>query len=739
MNRRQMLSSGTAALALAASGCATAAKPAPAASPALAPKKDRPVPPAAKKDPKTITQLGRTRTDEYAWMKDDRWQEVLKDPKVLREDVRVHLEAENAYTKGMLAGATAVQDAIFAEMKGRIKEDDSSVPNPDGPWDYYTRFVVGAQHPIYARRPRGKTDGEQIILDVDAQAKGKPFYDVGDAEHAPDHTLYAYAVDDQGSEVWTIHVRDLATGKDLPDPIENCHGSFAWSPDSKWIFWTFRDDNGRPSKIYRRPARGGAKDEVVVYEEKDEGFFTGVGTTASRKWIVIEAGNQEQSEAWLIPAADPTARPRLFAAREPNLRYDLEHWDSRWVIRTNADGAVDWKLMSAAEGATARTSWQTLLPHRPGIFIAGIGAVKDHLIRLERENAMPRLILRDKKGAEFPIAFDEEAYALGLEGGYEWDTTNLRFVYNSMTTPRQWFDYDLAKKTRTLRKTQEIPSGHDPSRYVTRRFFAKGHDGVDIPVTILMRRDAPVDGSAPVLLYGYGSYGYSMEASFSIQRLSLVDRGWIWAIAHVRGGSEKGWGWFQDGRKEKKPNTFRDFVSVADDLVARRLARPRNIVAYGGSAGGLLMGAIANMRPELWGGIIGAVPFVDALNTMSDESLPLTPPEWPEWGNPLTDAAAYDVIASYSPYDNVGEKPYPPILATGGLSDPRVTYWEPAKWVARLRDRAPKAGPYLLKTNMDAGHAGSAGRFDYLKEIAFDYAFALKALGASEAGGPFTD
>jgi oligopeptidase B len=371
------------------------------------------------------------------------------------------------------------------------------------------------------------------------------------------------------------------------------------------------------------------------------------------------------------------------------------------------------------------------------VFLAGIGAVKNYLVRLERANALPRIVVRDAAGVESEIAFDEEAYALGLDGGDEWDTTTLRYVYNSMTTPRQWVDYDLATKARVVRKTQVIPSGHDPAAYVTRRLTAKGHDGAEIPVTVLMRKDTPLDGSAPLLLYGYGSYGIPMDAGFSIQRLSLVDRGWIWAIAHVRGGSDKGWGWFLDGRKEKKINTFKDFISAAEDLVARKYARRGRIVAYGGSAGGLLMGAIANMRPDLWAGVIAAVPFVDVINTMSDASLPLTPPEWPEWGNPLEDAAAYDVIASYSPYDNVADRSYPPILATGGLSDPRVTYWEPAKWVARLRDQAPSAGPYLLKINMDAGHAGSAGRFDYLKEIAFDFAFAVKAIGAAEAGAPF--
>jgi oligopeptidase B len=688
-----------------------------------------PKPPVAAKYPKTIEQLGHVRVDDYAWMKDDNWQAVLRDPSAVRADVREHLNAENAYTAAMLASTEPLQAAMFAEMKGRIKEDDSSVPAPDGLWDYYARYAMGAQHPVHARRPRGAADGEFVLLDEDAEAQGKAFFQVGAAQHSPDHALYAYAVDEQGSEVYRIHVKDLATGKVLPEPVESATGGLAWSPDSRWLFWIWRDDNGRPAKIYRRPARGGSADDVLIYEEADDGFFLSIGVTASDGYIVIGSGDHETSEVRLIPAGDPTAEPRVVEPRTAGLRYDVEHWDGRFFIHTNADDALDFKVVEAPLDDPSRKNWKDWAPHQPGRYVVGIGAFKDWFVRLVRENASNSILLTQREtGVEHAIAFDEDAFALSLSGGYEFDTDTLRFVYESPTTPRQWFDYDMGTRARTLRKTQEIPSGHDPAAYVTRRLYARAADGTDVPITVLMRADTPLDGSAPLLLYGYGAYGIPMEPNFSIRNLSLVDRGWVWATAHVRGGSEKGWGWFLDGRGAKKPNTFTDFIACAEHLVGEGYATAGRIVAYGGSAGGMLMGAIANMRPDLWAGIIGAVPFVDVLNTMSDVTLPLTPPEWPEWGNPLEDEAAYQAIAAYSPYDNIGPRPYPAVLATGGLSDPRVTYWEPAKWVARLRENTTGEAPILLKINMDAGHGGASGRFEFLKEIALDYAFAVWAV-----------
>jgi oligopeptidase B len=685
-----------------------------------------PLPPKAEKRPHRIEQLGRVREDEYAWLKDEDWQAVMRDPGALRPDIRAHLEAENAYTQALLASTAELQAKIFEEMKGRIKEDDASVPAPDGGFEYYSRYETGAQHPRLCRRGRDSSGPEEVLIDIDALARPHAYFSVGHAEHSLDHKLYAWAEDDQGSEYYRIRIKDLATGQFLAHTVESSTGDFAFSPDSKWLFWTWRDEHGRPAKIFRRPAHGG--DDELVYEEPDPGFFIGVGRTASRKWIVIGAGNQETSEAWLIPGDQPTAAPRVVEPRQEGVRYEVEHWNDRFVIRTNVDGAVDFKLVVADEQDPSRRTWRDLVPHRPGVFVLGVEAFRDWLVRLERVDVNNRIVVTGRDGDEHVIGFEEEAYALSLEGGYEYATDVMRFVYTSPTTPRQWFDYDMRTRGRTLRKTQEIPSGHDAERYETRRLHATAPDGASVPITVLKLKSTPLDGSAPLMLYGYGSYGHSLDAGFSIRQLSLVDRGWIWAVAHVRGGSEKGWGWFLDGRKEKKPNTFTDFVACAEALVALGYGSEGRIVCYGGSAGGLLVGAVVNLRPELWGGAVAAVPFVDALNTMSDVTLPLTPPEWPEWGNPIEDAKAYDLIESYAPYEQVKAVAYPPVLATGGLSDPRVTYWEPAKWAARLRDRTTGDAPILLKINLEAGHGGASGRFDFLKEIALDYAFAVWAV-----------
>ena len=690
-------------------------------------------PPVAPRHPQRIQQLGRTRTDDYAWMKDENWRQVLHDPKALRADIRAHLEAENAYTKAMLAPTEALQTELFEEMKGRIKADDASAPAPDGQFEYYIRYETGAQHPLYVRRFRSPAAKEEVLIDADALARGKAYFNLAHAEHSPDHSLFAYAADEQGSEIYRVYVKALAGGEVLAEPIEQCTGDFCWSQDSNWLFWIWRDAEGRPAKVFRRPARGGARDDVLVYEEADDGFFLHVHRSSSGAWIVIGAGNHETSETWLIPCSDPTLAPRRVEARSEGVLYDLEHWGDRFVIRTNADGAVDFKLVWADLADPSKASWREFVPHQPGRMIEGVVAFSGHLARSEISDAIDRIVITEQGSlAEHAIAFDEEAYALSMAGGYEYQTTKLRFVYQSPTTPKQWFDYDMAQRTRILLKTQEIPSGHDPEHYVVRRLRARASDGAEIPVTLLHRRETPIDGSAPLLLYGYGAYGLSMPASFSITRLSLVDRGWIFAVAHIRGGSEKGRGWFMEGRRFKKKNSFTDFIAAAEHLIASGYGQAGRIVAQGGSAGGMLMGAVANMRPDLFAGIVAEVPFVDVLNTISDEDLPRTPPEWPEWGDPIRDQAAYDYIASYSPYENVAPRAYPAMLVTGGLSDPRVTYWEPAKWAARLREAGKAPRPVLLKINMDAGHGGASGRFDHLKDPALAFAFAIWAMeGAS--------
>ena len=694
-----------------------------------------PPPPIADKRPRRIEQLGRVRIDDYAWMKDENWRRVLHDPSALRPDIRAHLEAENAYTGAVLAGTLGLQAAIFEEMKGRIRPDDASVPEPHGPFDYYLRYAPDGQHPIHARRPRGQAGPEEALLDVDALARGKAFFQIAQAEHSPDHALFAYAADEQGSEAYRVFVKDLASGELLQSPINDCTGDFAWSPDSRWLFWVWRDAEGRPAKVYRRPARGSAADDVLVYDEPDDGFFLHVRRARSGGWILIGAGNHETSETWLIQAGDATAAPRLVEPRQPGVLYDLEPWDGGFVVRTNADGATDFKLMFADVADPSKRGWRELVPHHRGRLIDQLVGFADHLVRLERADAIDRIVVRQRlSGAEHEIGFDEEAYALAPDPGLEYDTPILRFVYQSPTTPRQWFDYDMSSRRRVLLKTQEIPSGHDPAAYLVRRLWAVAVDGAEVPITVLARRDTAIDGSAPLLLYGYGAYGLAMEASFSIRSLSLVDRGWVWAIAHVRGGSEKGRGWYLDGKLAHKPRTFTDFIACAERLAALGYGAPGRIVAQGGSAGGMLMGAIANLQPELWAGIIAEVPFVDVLNTMSDEDLPLTPAEWPEWGDPIRDAEAYDQIAAYSPYENVAPRAYPAILATGGLSDPRVTYWEPAKWAAKLRPATTSGQPVLLKINLEAGHGGASGRFDHLKEPALAYAFAIWAANGEGAG-----
>ncbi len=686
-------------------------------------------PPFARKEPVTLEAHGITRQDDYAWLRADNWQEVMRDPAALAPEIRAHLDAENAYTKAEMADTEALQAALFKEMRGRIKEDDSSVPAPDGPFAYASRYLEGAEQPRIVRTPR---DGgpETVLLDVDAMAEGHAYYELGGAEHSPDHSLIAYAYDDKGSEAYTLRVRRAETGEDLADSIPTTTGDAVWAADSQTLFYTVLDDNHRPCRIYRHRVGSPASEDVLVFEETNPGYFLGIGQTQSGRYLMIDSHDHETSEVHLIDAEAPEAAPRLIAPRRAAEEYDADHNGDTLYILTNADGAEDFKIVTAPVAAPGRENWTDLVPHQAGRLILGHTVYKDFMVRLEREGGLPRIVIRQlSTGEEHAIAFDEEAYSLGLGDGYEFDTTLLRFTYSSMTTPTRVYDYDMATRSRVLRKEQEVPSGHDASQYVTRRVFAPAGDGETVPVSLLYRNDTPLDGSAPLLLYGYGSYGITIPASFSTTRLSLVDRGIVYAIAHIRGGKDKGFRWYAEGRREKKQNSFRDFIAAGDYLAAEGFTARGKIVGWGGSAGGMLMGAVANMAPDLFGGIIAEVPFVDVLNTMLDASLPLTPPEWPEWGNPIASEADYRAIAAYSPYDNVGSKAYPPILAIGGLTDPRVTYWEPAKWVAKLRATRTNDAPLLLKTNMDAGHGGASGRFDSLKETAFATAFVLKVTG----------
>ncbi|TPL69178.1 S9 family peptidase [Mesorhizobium sp. B2-3-15] len=682
--------------------------------------------PAPEKRPVSDTHHGITRTDEYAWLRADNWQEMFRDPSLLDPGIRAELEAENAYQSTLMADTSDLQKQLFKEMKGRIKEDDSSVPMKDGPYAYGSSFKLGGEQPRYFRTPRGGGP-EQILLDGDAEAEGKAYFRLGGVDHSADHSKLLWAFDDKGSEFYTLRVRDLADGKELADQIQATGGSGVWDAGNDGFFYTRLDPNHRPSKVLFHALGQAPENDRLIYEETDPGFFMNVDGTRNNQWIMIGINDHETSEYRLLSASDPFAKPKLVSARETGLQYELGEGGDIFFVLTNADGAKDFKIMTAPASDPVRANWQELVPHEPGRLILSVIGFKDHMVRLERKEGLPRIVVRDRaSGEEHLISFDEEAFSLGLSGSLEYDTEMMRFSYSSMTTPSQMFDYNMRTRERVLLKTQEVPSGHDPHLYVTRRLMAPAADGELVPISLLHHRDTPLDGSAPCLLYGYGSYGITVPAAFNTNWFSLVDRGFVFAIAHVRGGKDKGYGWYDDGKRAHKMNTFTDFIACARHLVAERYTAHDRIVAQGGSAGGMLMGAIANMAPDCFGGIVAEVPFVDVLTTMLDATLPLTPPEWPEWGNPIASADDYLTIAAYSPYDNVAALNYPPILALAGLTDPRVTYWEPAKWVARLRDRKSGDNPVLFRINMDSGHAGASGRFSRLEEIAYTYAFTLK-------------
>ena len=695
----------------------------------------RPSPPTADRRPTFAVHHGVERVDEYAWLRADTWQEVMRDPSQLDAGIRGYLEAENAFAEAALADTEDLQAELFAEMKARIKEDDASVPAPDGDFEYYTGYVTGGQYARLCRRPRGGGP-EEVLLDGNKEAEGKSFWQLGAAAHSPDHRLLAYAIDDKGSELYSVRIRDLATGRDLPEVLPDTRGSIVWARDGRTLFYIRLDDHQRALLVYRHEVGAAAEQDALVYAEPDSGFYVTLGETQSGKLIVIGAHAHETSEVLLIDADRPESAPRVVAARQQGHEYSVDHHGDRLLVLTNSGGAEDFRVCEARLGEPI-SSWREVVPHKPGRLILDIVAFAGHLVRLEREDGLPRIVVRELApdsvgGREHAIAFDEEAYSLSMSAGYEFDTTTLRFTYASMTTPDQIYDYDMASRTSVLRKTREVPSGHNPADYVTRRLPAPAPDGETVPVSLLYKRTTPLDGSAPLLLYGYGAYGVAIPAWFSASWLSLVDRGFVVAIAHVRGGKDKGYGWYTDGKHRRKLNTFTDFIAAGEYLAEQRYTSRGRIVASGGSAGGMLMGVVANMAPELFLGIIADVPFVDVLNTMLDDTLPLTPPEWREWGNPIASKEDFDLIRSYSPYDNVAARPYPHIFAYGGLTDPRVTYWEPAKWIARLRTHNTSDSLILLRTNMAAGHGGASGRFEALKELALDFAFALKIAGRSD-------
>ncbi len=681
---------------------------------------DLPPPPVAARRDYSFTAHGETIADPYAWLKDPDYPEV-SDP-----DVLAYLAAENAYFVAAMAPHAVLVDTLFREMKGRIKEDDASVPQKDGDWLYWTAFEVGGQYRKWWRRPvAGGAD--ELLLDEPALAEGKDYFRLGAFAVSNDATKLAYAIDDNGSERFTIRVKDLVTGEVLPDVIPGMLSDIVWAADDSGFLYglaneQWRTDNARLHRLGTDPA-----DDVVLYHEADEGFRVSVGETSARNWIVIATGDHVTSEVRLVPAEDPTAAPILVSPRQAGREYDVDEHDGTLFIHTN-DVDPQFRLCTASLDAPG--AWAERIGPNPNFYMTGVECYRDFFVVEGREDGLDQIELHQYSGGEPKrIAFPEASYAAGLGDNPEYAVDTLRLGYESMVTPGTVYDYDVASGKLTVRKVQEIPSGYDGGKYRTERLKLPARDGTLVPVSIVYPKGFPRDGSGSLYLYGYGAYGMAIPPGFSTGRLSLLDRGMAFAIAHIRGGDDLGQQWYLDGKLEQRRNTFTDFVDVARGLIAEGFTTAGKIAIAGGSAGGELMGAVMNSDPALWGAVVADVPFVDVLNTMLDAELPLTPGEWPEWGNPIEDKAAFDLIRSYSPYDQVSAQAYPPLFISAGLNDPRVTYWEPAKWAAKLRATKTDDNVLLLKTNMGAGHGGKSGRFDSLREVAEEHAFVLTQLG----------
>lgn len=693
-------------------------------------------PPRPVKIVQTETHHGFVKTDEYSWLRAANWQEVMRDPNALQGDIRDHLEAENAYTKHVLAASEGLRQKLFAEIRARVEENSSTVPTNYGDYAWNSRFREGDEHPLLCRGKRDcNPDETETIVDCNQLADGRAYFKLIGSESSDDTMRMALAMDFTGGEFLTIKVCDTHSKTFLGDTLEGASEAMAWSEDAEFLFYILLDDNHRPYKVMRHQIGQSQKDDICVYEEKSVGFFLSLSKTASGRFIIIHVYDHETSECWLIDAGRPQDPPRCVAPRKAGIQYYIDDDAERdqLVIMTNwqeQGRAEDFQMVTAPIENTEQSRWKTIVAHQPGHLILDFNAYAGFLVLLIRANALPfARVFNLGNGTQQDIAFDEPVYDLTLHSNSEYASETLRFTYSSMTTPAEIYDYDMAKGTRQLRKAQIVPSGHNSEDFISQRLWAPGHDGVKIPMSVFFHKDTPLDGTAPVILFGYGAYGITLAASFSIARISLVERGFIFAIAHIRGSKACGHHWFEQGRREKKQNTFKDFIAAAEHLIAIGYTTRGNISTYSGSAGGLLVGACVNMAPDLFRSAVAEVPFVDTLSTMLDETLPLTPPEWPEWGNPKANKADYETIAAYAPYENIKAQNYPHILATAGLTDPRVTYWEPAKWVARLRDHRTDDGLTLFKTEMQAGHGGPAGRFNQLKETAFVYSFMLHCHG----------
>jgi len=687
----------------------------PSAGPSLA------TPPVAEKRPSSTTHHGITVTDDYAWLRDPGYPEVT-DPAIL-----AHLEAENRWFESRMAPRQGLVDKLFAEMRGRIKEADKSVPQKDGAWAYWIEFEEGAEYKKWWRRPvAGGTD--ELILDEVALAAGHEYFRLGAISVSSDGTMLAWSVDDNGSERFTARVKLIATGEVLGDEIPGTLSGLVWVAGDKGLVYSLANENWRTDNARLHWLGQPVASDIELYHEDDEGFRVGAALSANEQWLIIGTSDHETSEVRLVPAADPLATPILVRAREEGVEYDVDLREDTLFIHAN-DTHENFRLASAP--LSSPSEWTTLVEGTDEFYLTGFELFRDFYVVEGRVRGLDRIELRyyDQPERIEPITFPEASYDAGLGDNPEWHTERLRLSYESMVSPATVYDYHVAEQRLEVLKVQEIPSGYDAALYTTERLEIEARDGTLVPVSVVMRRDRPANG--PLHLYGYGAYGMAMSPSFSTARLSLVDRGFAYAIAHIRGGDDLGRAWYKAGKREARTNTFHDFVDVAKGLIARGLTAAGRISISGGSAGGELMGAVMNSDPQLWGAVVAHVPFVDVLATMLDESLPLTPGEWPEWGNPIEDKPAFELIRSYSPYDQVSAQAYPPLMVTAGLNDPRVTYWEPAKWVAKLRELKTDDNELILKTNMGAGHGGKSGRFESLTETAEEFAFILCHLGVA--------
>ncbi|MFN4892649.1 MAG: S9 family peptidase [Bacteroidota bacterium] len=682
--------------------------------------------PVAEKKPRTFVQHGDTIIDDYYWMNDF----FKKGPDSTA--VVNYLNQENAYVDTMLASTKTLQESLIKEMRGRIQEKDESVPVENNGYSYYTKTLDGKQYYQYYRKSLSPNSPEELLLDVDKMAEGKGYFSVSGFAVSPDNQWLAYGVDEVSRRQYTIYFKNLKTGSILSETIAGTGGDPVWSADSKYIFYTSNNPVTLLSeKIRRHQLNTMADKDVTVYTETDQSNYIGIYKTRSDKYLVIVSNATLSSESRILEASDPTGNFRVFQPRMKEVLYSIEHWENEFLVRTNWE-AKNFRLMSAPLNKTSKETWTERIPNRPDVLFEGVDAFRDFWVVTERKEGLLQLRIREMSSQkEHYLDFGEPAYTAYAGNNPEYNTTTFRYQYTSLTTPNSTYDYAVATRKKQLKKEQPVLGGFKRDQYTTERRFVTARDGARVPLSIVYKKGTSLDGSSPCLLYGYGSYGNSMDASFSANRLSLLDRGFVFAIAHIRGGEEMGRSWYEDGKLLKKKNTFYDFIDCGKYLIAEKFTGTGHLYAMGGSAGGLLMGAIVNLEPSLWNGVIAQVPFVDVITTMSDPTIPLTTNEYDEWGNPAN-KDAYFYMKSYSPYDNVERKSYPNLLVTTGLHDSQVQYFEPAKWVAKLRDMKTDKNLLLLKTNMDAGHGGASGRFDYLKEVALNYAFFLSLEGISK-------